>query len=127
MLTFRRIIPLLLVALVVGLGSGPRNADAAERRVAVNIFVDTDIGVDDATAIAWLLQERSANILGFTTVSGNTTAENAAKNLLTLLDTSAGSPTAQAACGSPKFRTTSAPCRATRRRRSRRRHALIQE
>src|SRR5262245_18153557 len=86
MLTIRRTIPLLLVALLVSLGIGPRNAGAAERRATVDIFVDTDIGVDDAVAIAWLLQNRSANILGFTTVSGNTTAENAAKNLLTLFD-----------------------------------------
>jgi inosine-uridine nucleoside N-ribohydrolase len=42
--------------------------------------------VDDAVAIAWLLNDRSADVLGFTTVAGNTTAENATQSLLTLLD-----------------------------------------
>lgn len=49
------------------------------------IFVDTDIGVDDAVAIAWLLRQQEANVVGFSTVFGNTTVENSARNMLTLL------------------------------------------
>jgi inosine-uridine nucleoside N-ribohydrolase len=48
------------------------------------IFVDTDTGVDDAAAIAWLL--RAARVVGFSTVFGNSTVEDATRNLLTLLD-----------------------------------------
>src|SRR5262245_1603025 len=78
---------MLLVVLILGsLLAGAFSADAALRRPTIKVFVDTDIGVDDATAIAWLLNERSANLVGFTTVSGNTTVENATQNLLTLLD-----------------------------------------
>jgi inosine-uridine nucleoside N-ribohydrolase len=48
------------------------------------IFVDTDVGADDAAAIVWLL--RSAHVVGFTTVFGNTSVEDATRNLLTLFD-----------------------------------------
>ncbi|MEN9936291.1 MAG: hypothetical protein RLZZ387_2870 [Chloroflexota bacterium] len=47
------------------------------------VFVDTDVGVDDAVAIAWLL--RAAKVIGFTTVFGNSSVEDATSNLLTLL------------------------------------------
>jgi inosine/uridine nucleosidase len=78
---------ILLVVIVLGsLLGGVFNASAATQRQTIKIFVDTDIGVDDAVAIAWLLNDRSANILGFTTVQGNTTVTNATQNLLTLLD-----------------------------------------
>jgi inosine-uridine nucleoside N-ribohydrolase len=80
-----RAIFILLIVSLVGFG-GLFNADAAFRAPTVKIFVDTDIGVDDAAAIAWLLRAPSANVVGFTTVAGNTTVENATQNLLTLLD-----------------------------------------
>jgi|ADGO01.1.fsa_nt_gi Inosine-uridine nucleoside N-ribohydrolase len=48
------------------------------------VFVDTDIGADDAIAIAWLLEQRNVKLAGFSTVQGNTTVENATRNLLTL-------------------------------------------
>jgi inosine-uridine nucleoside N-ribohydrolase len=48
------------------------------------IFIDTDIGVDDAAAIAWLL--RAGRVLGFSTVFGNSTVEHSTRNLLTLLE-----------------------------------------
>src|SRR5262245_52440538 len=77
----------LLVVLIFGsLLAGAFSADAALRRPTVKVFVDSDIGVDDAAAIAWLLNERSVNLLGFTTVAGNTTVENSTHNILTLLD-----------------------------------------
>jgi inosine-uridine nucleoside N-ribohydrolase len=82
-----RRVPILLIALILGsLLAGAFSADAALRRPTVKVFVDTDIGVDDATAIAWLLNERSVNLVGFTTVAGNTTVENSTQNILTLLD-----------------------------------------
>ena len=83
----RRTSFVLLIVLLVSLSVGVFSASAAPpRQTTVKVFVDTDIGVDDATAIAWLLNDRSTNVLGFTTVAGNTTAENATQNLLTLLD-----------------------------------------
>jgi inosine-uridine nucleoside N-ribohydrolase len=86
MVTLRRTTFLLLLALLASIGVGNYSADAALHRTPIKIFVDTDIGVDDATAIAWLLQDQSTNVVGFTTVMGNTTVENATQNLLTLLD-----------------------------------------
>jgi inosine-uridine nucleoside N-ribohydrolase len=86
MFQHRRITFLLLGLLLASLCLGVLGASAAPRRTAVKLFVDTDIGVDDATAIAWLLGDRSAELVGFTTVAGNTTVENATQNLLTLLD-----------------------------------------
>jgi inosine-uridine nucleoside N-ribohydrolase len=50
------------------------------------IFIDTDIGVDDGVAIAWLLRNPAAAVVGCTSVAGNTSVENATHNLLTLLD-----------------------------------------
>jgi len=82
----RRTSFVLLIILLVSLSVGVFSADASLGQTTVKVFVDTDIGVDDATAIAWLLNDRSTNVLGFTTVAGNTTAENATQNLLTLLD-----------------------------------------
>ncbi len=81
----RMLSSLILLALVLSLGFTP--LEAAPPNSTTSIFVDTDIGVDDAVAIAWLLKERSANIVGFSTVYGNSTAENATRNLLTLLAT----------------------------------------
>src|SRR5205809_81826 len=82
----RRTSFVLLIIILVSLSVGVFSADASLGQTTVKVFVDTDIGVDDATAIAWLLNDRSTNVLGFTTVAGNTTAENATQNLLTLLD-----------------------------------------
>jgi inosine-uridine nucleoside N-ribohydrolase len=54
----------------------------------LKLIVDTDAGVDDAAAIAWLLSlpPQEVEILGITTVRGNTSPEYAANNVLTLLD-----------------------------------------
>jgi inosine-uridine nucleoside N-ribohydrolase len=52
----------------------------------IPIFVDTDIGIDDAVAVSWLLNNRKVNLVGFTTVYGNASVENTTRNLLTLLD-----------------------------------------
>ncbi len=62
-------------------------AIAAPQQSRISIIVDTDLGVDDAAALAYLLSSSKANILGITTVTGNTSVENAANNALIFLDT----------------------------------------
>ena len=86
MFQHRRTTFLLLGLLLASLCLGVFGASAAPRRTTLKVFVDTDIGVDDATAIAWLMNDRSTELIGFTTVAGNATVENATQNLLTLLD-----------------------------------------
>jgi inosine-uridine nucleoside N-ribohydrolase len=51
------------------------------------IFVDTDAGCDDALALGWLLRRPEPEIVGISTVFGNSSVQNATANLLTLLDT----------------------------------------
>ena len=60
--------------------------NAAQSNAKTDIFIDADPGVDDAVAIAWLLEEPSANIIGISTVAGNTTVEDATRNTLSLLE-----------------------------------------
>jgi inosine-uridine nucleoside N-ribohydrolase len=50
------------------------------------VFCDTDIGDDDALGIAMLLRAPGIEVIGFSTVAGNTTVENVTRNLLTILD-----------------------------------------
>src|SRR5690349_15041241 len=52
----------------------------------LKVFCDTDIGDDDALGIAMLLRAPNVQVIGFSTVAGNTTVENATRNLLTVLD-----------------------------------------
>lgn len=54
----------------------------------LKLLIDTDAGVDDAAAILWLLNQSDypIEIVGFSTVAGNTTVENATQNVLTILD-----------------------------------------
>jgi inosine-uridine nucleoside N-ribohydrolase len=76
---------LLLILDLIALTVGPALAGRPGPGPNVQpVFVDTDIGVDDAVAIAWLLEQRKAHIVGFSTVFGNTSNTNAARNLLTL-------------------------------------------
>lgn len=83
----RRLIPvLLLFALVAGAPPGGAHAAESVRQTVVPLLVDTDPGVDDAVALAWLFQQRSVELVGITTVAGNTTVDNATRNVLTLLD-----------------------------------------
>lgn len=49
-------------------------------------IVDTDMGIDDAHALAMALGSPEIEIVGFSTVSGNTTADRAARNVSHLLD-----------------------------------------
>jgi inosine-uridine nucleoside N-ribohydrolase len=50
------------------------------------IFIDTDMGCDDAIAVAWLMGQPAAQIVGMTSVFGNSSVENTTANVLTLLD-----------------------------------------
>lgn len=50
------------------------------------ILVDCDTGIDDALALAYLLAEPAVEIVGVTTVSGNTDAARGAANTLTLFE-----------------------------------------
>lgn len=74
-----------LLALLIALFLVPAAADAGSKGTpAKPFFIDSDVGVDDAVAIAWLIDQPNIRIVGFSTVSGNTSTENAARNLLTL-------------------------------------------
>jgi purine nucleosidase len=66
--------------------------DSASASVAsvepLSLIVDTDTGVDDAMALVWLLSQtqQPTDIRGIVSVAGNTTVENATKNVLTVLN-----------------------------------------
>ena len=53
------------------------------------LIIDTDPGVDDALALAWLLTQSvfSVDVLGIGVVAGNTSVDYAARNALTVLHT----------------------------------------
>jgi inosine-uridine nucleoside N-ribohydrolase len=57
-------------------------------RSAMTVIVDSDGGVDDSAAIAWLLsQDRyPVDVLAITTVAGNTSVDHVANNALIILD-----------------------------------------
>jgi len=67
----------------------------------LELVVDTDPGVDDATALAWLLGQPQVEIFGIVTVAGNTTVENATKNVLTILK-QLGNPNVKVVMGANK-------------------------
>ncbi|KTR94733.1 hypothetical protein NS220_08045 [Microbacterium testaceum] len=67
------------------------------------ILVDCDTGIDDALALAYLLAEPSVEIVGVTTVSGNTDAARAAANTLSLFEL-AGAHDIPVAIGAHDFR-----------------------
>ncbi|MEN2738760.1 nucleoside hydrolase [Microbacterium sp. X-17] len=51
----------------------------------IPVYLDCDTGVDDALALAYLLARSGVEVVGVGTVSGNTSAEQAARNTLDLL------------------------------------------
>jgi purine nucleosidase len=51
----------------------------------IPVYLDCDTGVDDALALAYLLATPAVEVVGIGTVSGNTSAEQAARNTLDLL------------------------------------------
>lgn len=54
----------------------------------VQLIIDTDAGVDSALAIIWLFNQRAyaVELLGITTVAGNTSVAHATHNVLMVLD-----------------------------------------
>jgi hypothetical protein len=72
----KRWIPRLVVA--VYLGSALADESAPPPATTEKIIIDTDIGgdIDDAFAVALALQSRELQILGLSTVSGDTTARS---------------------------------------------------
>ena len=62
------------------------------------IYFDTDLGIDDSMALAYLLATPEIEIIGIGTVSGNCSAEQAARNTLDLLGV-AGRPDIAVALG----------------------------
>ncbi|WP_375386020.1 nucleoside hydrolase [uncultured Microbacterium sp.] len=51
----------------------------------IPVYLDCDTGVDDAVALAYLLRSPHVDVVGIGTVSGNTSAAQAARNTLDLL------------------------------------------
>jgi len=86
----RRLILLMIavVGVMAALLLGAGTYEIFAHRTPVKLIVDSDMGVDDAAAIAWLLsQDRyPVDVVGLASVAGNTTMENAANNILTILD-----------------------------------------
>jgi len=54
----------------------------------LDLVINTDAGVDDSAAIDWLLSQKDypIDILGIGATAGNATVDNAANNVLTVLD-----------------------------------------
>ncbi len=77
----------VIVLALIATSLAPTTALAGRPKPRIPIIVDADIGVDDAAALAYLLNQPGANILGITAVAGNTDVENAANNALILLET----------------------------------------
>lgn len=83
MVSPRRLLAVVALALLA-LTATVAPTEAGRNQPTGPLFIDTDIGVDDAVAIAWLFEQPRAEIVGFTTVFGNTSVDNATRNLLTL-------------------------------------------
>lgn len=49
------------------------------------VFIDSDMGCDDALAVAWLHNQPGVQIVGASSVFGNSSVENTTANLITLL------------------------------------------
>jgi len=54
----------------------------------LNLVINTDAGVDDSAALDWLLSQKNypVNVLGIGATAGNTSVDNVANNVLTMLD-----------------------------------------
>lgn len=70
----------------------PAEFDPAELDPAAQwVVVDTDTGIDDAHSLLYLLAQPDVQILGITTVYGNCSVEDSARNVAYVLDV-AGAP-----------------------------------
>lgn len=67
-------------------GRGDEVVPAGAERVATPVIIDTDPGIDDAIAILLALASPEVEVLGVTTVAGNTTLRNTTANAIRVLD-----------------------------------------
>jgi inosine-uridine nucleoside N-ribohydrolase len=72
----------LVLALVLGAPPSLPAADGAR----VKVLIDADTGIDDAMAILFALRSPTLEVVGITSVFGNTTLENATSNALRLVE-----------------------------------------
>ena len=80
------VIPPYVPQEIPDLEDGEDIVEVADVGDALPLIIDTDPGVDDAVALAWLLSVLDdSDILGIVTVAGNTTVENATANVHTVL------------------------------------------
>jgi inosine-uridine nucleoside N-ribohydrolase len=83
--------PLLYLPLVTNAGEAEPAVEAARRpppAASIKLLVDTDPGVDDAVALAWLVSQRQqpVQLLGVVTVAGNASLYNTTNNALLILN-----------------------------------------
>jgi purine nucleosidase len=108
-----RVLCILLLGLIVAAYAPVARAETDQpvpvSATPIDVIIDTDAGVDDSAAIAYFLsqQRQPTNLLGFTAVAGNTTVENSANNVLTLLDTAQVSAPVVIGAAQPLSRTLS--------------------
>lgn len=74
-----------------------------------HVYFDCDLGVDDSLALCYLLASPAVDLVGVGTVSGNTSAEQAARNVLDLLAI-AGRDDIPVAVGEHDYRTSQYVC-----------------
>ena len=78
---------LILVAILVSCkGKGDFVEYINEENKTRHIIIDTDPGADDASAIILAAKDKDIDIVGITTLAGNTTIEQSAKNALMALE-----------------------------------------
>ncbi|XP_009366647.2 uridine nucleosidase 1 isoform X2 [Pyrus x bretschneideri] len=80
---------------------GERDCVRANHLKREKLIIDTDPGIDDTMAILMAFQSPELEILGFTTIFGNVTTEDATRNALLLCEI-AGHPGLPVAEGSPE-------------------------
>lgn len=83
---------MLYLPLTVNSGESTAALEATRQQqpspAVVKLLIDTDPGVDDAVALAWLVKqhEQPLQVLGIVSVAGNTTVANATNNTILMLE-----------------------------------------
>ncbi|KAJ7976101.1 uridine nucleosidase 1 [Quillaja saponaria] len=91
------------------MADGECNSMLAAGAVPDKLIIDTDPGIDDSVAILMAFQTPNVEILGFTTIFGNVSTEDATRNALLLCEI-AGCPDVPVAEGSPEPLKGGRPC-----------------
>jgi inosine-uridine nucleoside N-ribohydrolase len=91
--------PILYLPMISGTGASQATAESGDEPAdelsashgggasSAPLLIDTDPGVDDAVALAWLLtQNRPPRVLGVISVAGNSTIANTTNNAITILE-----------------------------------------